>query len=55
MKGTLQSLLSRLHALVIGPGLGREPYMQSFAKMAIGIAKDQVNLLEQPTSFQAET
>jgi ATP-dependent NAD(P)H-hydrate dehydratase len=35
----LESLLSRLHALVIGPGLGREPYMQKYAKMAIGIAR----------------
>jgi ATP-dependent NAD(P)H-hydrate dehydratase len=35
----LESLLSRLHALVIGPGLGREAYMQKYAKMALGIAR----------------
>ncbi|KAJ7255489.1 Ribokinase-like protein [Mycena haematopus] len=37
----LQSLLPRLHVLVIGPGLGREPYMQSFAKIALGLARKQ--------------
>ena len=42
VKGTLTGLLQRLHVLVIGPGLGREPYMQNFAKMAVGIAKEQV-------------
>lgn len=36
----LQSLLSRLHVLIVGPGLGREPYMQSFAKLAIQIARE---------------
>ena len=45
VKGTLQGLLSRLHVLIIGPGLGREPYMQNFAKMAVGIAKEQVHRL----------
>jgi len=37
----LKSLLSRLHVLVIGPGLGREPYMQSFAKLAMSLARSQ--------------
>ncbi|KAF7308422.1 hypothetical protein HMN09_00691000 [Mycena chlorophos] len=37
----LKSILSRLHVLVIGPGLGREPYMQSFAKIALSLAKQQ--------------
>ncbi|KAK7025208.1 H-hydrate dehydratase [Favolaschia claudopus] len=37
----LQSLLSRLHVLVIGPGLGRESYMQSYAKVALGLARQQ--------------
>lgn len=38
---TLSSLLSRLHVLIIGPGLGREDYMQRFAKLALSIAKEQ--------------
>ena len=42
VKPVLQGLLSRLHTLVVGPGLGREKYMQTFATMAIGIAKEQV-------------
>ncbi|KAL0060883.1 hypothetical protein AAF712_012347 [Marasmius tenuissimus] len=37
----LKSLLNRLHVLIIGPGLGREPYMQRFASVALSIAKDQ--------------
>ncbi|KAF7309882.1 ATP-dependent (S)-NAD(P)H-hydrate dehydratase [Mycena indigotica] len=37
----LNSILSRLHVLVVGPGLGREPYMQSFAKIAISLARQQ--------------
>ena len=39
----LSSLLSRLHVLVVGPGLGREGYMQKYARIAIGIAKDKVS------------
>ena len=50
MKTVLQGLLSRLHTLVVGPGLGREKYMQTFATMAIGIAKEQV-FLRFPTMF----
>jgi len=37
----LKSILSRLHVLVIGPGLGREAYMQSFAKLALSVARQQ--------------
>ncbi|KII87316.1 hypothetical protein PLICRDRAFT_251470 [Plicaturopsis crispa FD-325 SS-3] len=35
----LSSILSRLHVLVIGPGLGREPYMQAHARLALSIAR----------------
>ncbi|EMD39299.1 hypothetical protein CERSUDRAFT_93345 [Gelatoporia subvermispora B] len=41
LKPTLSSLLSRLHVLIIGPGLGREDYMQRFAKLALSLAKEQ--------------
>ncbi|TFK39844.1 H-hydrate dehydratase [Crucibulum laeve] len=41
VKPELQSILSRLHVLIVGPGLGREGYMQSFAKEAISIARDR--------------
>lgn len=34
-------MLSRLHVLVIGPGLGREDYMLTLARMALDIAKEQ--------------
>lgn len=37
----LDSLLSRLHVLIVGPGLGREPYMQTFARLALSIARSQ--------------
>ncbi|KAF9258876.1 Ribokinase-like protein [Marasmius fiardii PR-910] len=37
----LKSLLARLHVLVVGPGLGREPYMQRFASIALSLAKSQ--------------
>ncbi|KAJ7576994.1 Ribokinase-like protein [Mycena floridula] len=37
----LDSLLSRLHVLVIGPGLGRESYMISYAKLALSIARSK--------------
>lgn len=46
VKPILQGLLSRLHVLVVGPGLGREPYMQNFAKMAVEIAKDRVDSVD---------
>lgn len=41
LRPTISSLLERLHVLIIGPGLGREDYMQSFAKLALNIAKEQ--------------
>ena len=37
----LQSILSRLHVLIVGPGLGREAYMQSYAKIAVSMAKER--------------
>ena len=30
-----------MHTLVVGPGLGREEYMQDYARMAIGMAREQ--------------
>ncbi|TFY79604.1 hypothetical protein EWM64_g4408 [Hericium alpestre] len=41
LRPEMSALLSRLHVLVIGPGLGREPYMQAFARMALNVAKEQ--------------
>jgi len=41
IQGALSGLLSRLHVLVVGPGLGREDYMQKFATRAIELAKDK--------------
>ncbi|KAG6887148.1 hypothetical protein C0992_000436 [Termitomyces sp. T32_za158] len=41
VKPSLESLLTRLHVLIIGPGLGREPYMESFAKLALSLAREQ--------------
>jgi len=40
VKSELASVLSRLHVLVIGPGLGREEYMISHARTALGLAKE---------------
>ncbi|KAJ3991794.1 H-hydrate dehydratase [Lentinula boryana] len=40
VKPELSSLLSRLHVLIIGPGLGREPYMQNYAKLAVTLARE---------------
>jgi ATP-dependent NAD(P)H-hydrate dehydratase len=40
IKSELSSLLSRLHVLVIGPGLGRESYMISHAKVELNLAKE---------------
>ncbi|KAJ6619872.1 Ribokinase-like protein [Mycena sp. CBHHK59/15] len=37
----LKSILARLHVLVVGPGLGRERYMQSFAQLALALARAQ--------------
>src|ERR1700733_1489453 len=41
VKPQLESVLSRLHVLIVGPGLGREPYMESFTRMALKIARSQ--------------
>ncbi|XP_006461843.1 hypothetical protein AGABI2DRAFT_143608 [Agaricus bisporus var. bisporus H97] len=41
VKSELDSLFSRLHVLVIGPGLGREDYMQKFARTAVSIARNR--------------
>ncbi|KAF5362472.1 hypothetical protein D9756_002306 [Leucocoprinus leucothites] len=41
VKSELESLFSRLHVLVIGPGLGREDYMQSYARTAVSIARNR--------------
>ncbi|CDZ97341.1 Predicted sugar kinase [Phaffia rhodozyma] len=35
----LSGIISRLHALVIGPGLGRDDDMQKFGKMCLEVAK----------------
>ena len=45
VKEELDSLLSRLHVLVIGPGLGRESYMQSYARLALNIARSKAMFL----------
>ena len=41
VESELSSLLSRLHVLVIGPGLGREDYMIAHAKKALYLAKEK--------------
>jgi len=41
VRAELNGLLERLHVLVIGPGLGREDYMQQFARLALTLAKEQ--------------
>jgi len=41
LRPELAALLSRLHVLVIGPGLGREEYMLTFARLALDIAREQ--------------
>lgn len=39
-KEQLKSIMSRLHVLVIGPGLGRDEFMQSCAREALIMAKE---------------
>jgi ATP-dependent NAD(P)H-hydrate dehydratase len=34
-------LIDRLHAIVIGPGLGRADHMQEFARVAISKARER--------------
>lgn len=41
VKPELESLLSRLHVLIVGPGLGREDYMQKFARLAVSLARER--------------
>ncbi|KAL5492673.1 hypothetical protein ACEPAI_4120 [Sanghuangporus weigelae] len=41
VKSELDALLKRLHVLIVGPGLGREDYMQDYARMAVGLAREQ--------------
>lgn len=41
IKPALNSLIDRLHVLVVGPGLGREPYMGSFATLALRLARSK--------------
>ncbi|KAI6116826.1 Ribokinase-like protein [Pisolithus croceorrhizus] len=45
VKKELDSLLSRLHVLVLGPGLGREDYMQNYAKVALNLARSKAMFL----------
>lgn len=39
LKSQVESILSRLHAVVVGPGLGREDHTQAFGRLAIETAK----------------
>jgi len=41
LASTLTGLLSRLHVLVIGPGLGRDEYMQAHAKSILKMARER--------------
>ncbi|CAE7209223.1 unnamed protein product [Rhizoctonia solani] len=41
IRSKLDSIVSRLHALVIGPGLGRDKHMQNAAKVALQLAKEK--------------
>lgn len=40
VKEVLTGILTRMHAIVVGPGLGRDEYMFNAARAAIGIAKE---------------
>ncbi|KAH8921331.1 carbohydrate kinase [Atractiella rhizophila] len=40
IKDHLTNLLPRLHVLVVGPGLGRDPYMQLSAKVALALCRE---------------
>jgi len=37
----LEGIISRLHIIVVGPGLGREDYLQNAARTAISLARKQ--------------
>ncbi|PWN40611.1 Ribokinase-like protein [Ceraceosorus guamensis] len=41
LKDVLRPILGRLHALVVGPGLGRDKHMQTAGRIAIQLAKSQ--------------
>lgn len=41
VKMELEGLLDRLHALIIGPGLGRSEFMQSAARIALKLARER--------------
>ncbi|KAG9093853.1 hypothetical protein FRC06_011354 [Ceratobasidium sp. 370] len=41
IKSKLESIISRLHVLVIGPGLGRADHMQNTAKVALQLAREK--------------
>lgn len=41
IRSQLTGLLQRLDVLVIGPGLGREDYMQKYAGMILSLAREQ--------------
>lgn len=40
VRAELRTLFQRLHSVIIGPGLGRDDYMQSFARVAIEVARE---------------
>ncbi|WFD29416.1 ATP-dependent NAD(P)H-hydrate dehydratase [Malassezia sp. CBS 17886] len=40
VRAELRTLFARLHSVVVGPGLGREPHMQTFAAVAIEVARE---------------
>ncbi|CUA75677.1 ATP-dependent (S)-NAD(P)H-hydrate dehydratase [Rhizoctonia solani] len=41
IRSKLESIVSRLHVLVIGPGLGRDEHMQNAAKVALQLAREK--------------
>lgn len=59
----LEGLMKRLHVLVIGPGLGRDDYMQSAGKRALEVAKklglwvvlDAESVVHSPVTLFSET
>ncbi|KAL4400143.1 ATP-dependent NAD(P)H-hydrate dehydratase [Malassezia pachydermatis] len=40
VRNELRALFKRLHSVVIGPGLGRDTSMQSFARVALEVARE---------------
>ncbi|KAG8221036.1 Ribokinase-like protein [Butyriboletus roseoflavus] len=41
VKNDIDAILARLHVLVLGPGLGREAYMQHYARTALTLARQR--------------